>query len=56
MSADVLYQEMGLAGYRVEDTWQGKDDAVYVLLSLPRESLRCRCVASVGTGIFRRVG
>ena len=42
MSADVLYQEMGLAGYRVEDTWQGKDDAVYVLLSVPRESLRCR--------------
>lgn len=33
MSACALYREMGLEGYRVEDTWQGKDDALYVLVS-----------------------
>lgn len=42
MSAEVLHREMGLEGYRVEDTWQGKDGAVYVSLTVPRESLCCR--------------
>ena len=42
MSAEALYREMGLEGYRVEDTWKGKDDALYVLISVPRESLCCR--------------
>lgn len=42
MSAAGLYREMGLEGYRVEDTWQGKDGAVYVSISVPRESLCCR--------------
>ena len=42
MSASVLYQEMGLEGYQIEDTWQGKNGALYVLISVPRASLRCR--------------
>lgn len=42
MSAGALYREMGLEGYRVEDTWQGKDGALYVLIGVPRESLCCR--------------
>jgi transposase len=42
MSADVLYREMGLNGYRVDDLWQGADAAIYILVSVPRESLRCR--------------
>jgi len=42
MSARVLYQEMGLEGYQIEDTWQGKGGALYVLISVPRASLRCR--------------
>ena len=39
MSADALYREMGLEGYRVEDTRRGNDGAVYVSISFPRESL-----------------
>ena len=27
MSADALYRQMGLEGYQVEDTWEGKDGA-----------------------------
>lgn len=42
MSAEVLYRQMGLEGYRVEDAWEGKDGAVYVSISVPRESLSCR--------------
>lgn len=42
MSAGALYLEMGLEGYRVEDTWQGGDGALYVLITAPRESLCCR--------------
>jgi len=42
MSAVGLYRGMGLEGYRVEDTWQGNDEAVYVLITVPRESLCCR--------------
>ncbi|MFO1041057.1 MAG: ISL3 family transposase [Planctomycetaceae bacterium] len=42
MSADVLYRELELNGYRVEDSWNGQDGSVFVLISVPRESLRCR--------------
>lgn len=42
MSALRLYHEMGLEGYQVEDVWQGKDGAWYVLVSVPRELLCCR--------------
>lgn len=42
MSADVLYRELELNGYRVEDSWNGQDGSVFVLISIPRESLRCR--------------
>jgi len=42
MSTDGLYHEMGLRGYRVEDTWQGENGALFVLVSVPRESLQCR--------------
>jgi transposase len=42
MSAEALYQGMGWKGYEVEDTWQGKNGALFVLVSVPRESLRCR--------------
>jgi transposase len=42
MSVEALYREMGLEGYRVEDSWQGGDGALYVLISVPREALRCR--------------
>jgi hypothetical protein len=42
MSADALYPQMGLEGCRVEDTWHGKDGAVCVSISVPRESLACR--------------
>lgn len=42
MSAPALYREMGLEGYRIEDTCRGEDGALYVLISVPRESLCCR--------------
>lgn len=46
MSAEALYRGMGLKGYEVEDTWQGKNGALFVLVSVPRESLRCRSCRS----------
>ncbi len=42
MSADGLYHEMGLKGYRVEDAWKGEGGSWFVLVSVPRESLQCR--------------
>lgn len=33
---------MGLIGYEVEDTWEGKDGSLFVSVSVPRESLCCR--------------
>lgn len=42
MSAGVFYQTMGLKGYVVEDSWEGQDGALWVRVSVPRESLRCR--------------
>lgn len=42
MSADRLYHEMGLKGYQAEDTWMGKGGDLFVLVSVPRESLECR--------------
>ncbi len=42
MSAVALYHEMGLDGYEVEDTWEGKDGALFVAVSVRRESLQCR--------------
>ena len=42
MSAEVLYRAMGLKGYEVEDIWEGLNGAVFVLVSVPRDSLRCR--------------
>lgn len=42
MSAVALYHEMGLNGYEVEDSWEGKYGELFVLVSVPRESLRCR--------------
>ena len=42
MSAAAVYRKMGLKGYEVEDTWEGQNGALYVAVSVPRESLRCR--------------
>ena len=42
MSAEVLYRAMGLKGYEVEDIWENLNGAVFVLVSVPRDSLRCR--------------
>ena len=42
MSADALYHETGLKGYRIEDGWESKGGALFVLVSVPRESLDCR--------------
>ena len=42
MSADRLYHELGLKGYRVEDCWEGKNGGLFVVVSVPRESLGCR--------------
>ena len=42
MSAEALYREMGLKGYDVEDSWIGQNGMLFVLVSVPRESLRCR--------------
>jgi len=41
MSAFALYRAMGLTGYDVEETWED-EGALYVVASVPRESLRCR--------------
>ncbi|MEI8016501.1 MAG: ISL3 family transposase [Nitrospira sp.] len=41
MSALALYRAMGLTGYDVEETWED-EGALYVVVSVPRESLRCR--------------
>lgn len=42
MSADRLYHELGLKGYQVDDCWEGKNEGLFVLVSVPRESLCCR--------------
>ena len=42
MSAAALYREMGLQGYSVEDTWQGAEGALFVVVSVPRDGLQCR--------------
>ena len=42
MSAAALYRSMGLQGYEVEDTWEGKNGSLFVSVSVPRETLRCR--------------
>ena len=42
MSAELLYRVMGLKGYEVDDAWEGKNGALFVAVSVPRESLRCR--------------
>ena len=42
MSAEGLYHEMGFKGYLVEDSWEGKNGGLFILVSVPRESLRCR--------------
>lgn len=41
MSAEALYEAMGLEGYKVEGTWEN-DGALYVQVVVPRESLACR--------------
>ncbi len=46
MSVGVFYQALGLKGYVVEDSWEGKNGALWVRVSVPRESLRCRCCRS----------
>ena len=46
MSAAALYRSMGLKGYEVEGTWEGKSGSLLVLVSVPRESLRCRSCRS----------
>ena len=51
MSVAALYQEMGLDGYDVEDTWEGKNGALFVAVSVRRESLQCR---SCGCGRVHR--
>ena len=42
MSAEALYEAMGLAGYDVEGTWKGDDGVLYVQVAVPREALACR--------------
>ena len=46
MSAEALYRAMGLKGYEVEDTWEAKSGSLFVLVSVPRELLRCRVCRS----------
>ena len=43
MSATALCRSMGLKESEGEDTWEGKYGALFVLVPVPRESLRCRC-------------
>ena len=42
MSAEALYEAMGLKGYLVEGTWTGDDGVLYVQVAVPREKLACR--------------
>ena len=42
MSAEALYEAMGLGGYEVEGTWKGDDGVLYVQVAVPREALACR--------------
>ena len=42
MFAAALYRPMGLNGSEGEDTWERKNGSLFVLVSVPRESLRCR--------------
>lgn len=42
MSAVAVYHELGLRGYEVADTWKGAGGALFVLVSVPRDCLRCR--------------
>ena len=46
MFAAALYRSMGLQGFEVEDTWEGKNGALFVSVSVPRETLRCRSCRS----------
>ena len=46
MSAEQLYWSMGLIGYDVEDVWQGANESLYVLVSVPRDALCCRSCGS----------
>ena len=41
MSAEALYEAMGLEGYEVEGTWES-DGTIYVQVVVPRETLACR--------------
>ena len=41
MSAEGLYEAMGLEGYEVEGTWED-DGTIYVQVVVPREALACR--------------
>ena len=56
MSATALCRSMGLKESEGEDTWEGKNGSLFVLVPVPRESLRCRCrcrciCMSTGTGV-----
>ena len=42
MSAEALYEAMGLKGYEVEGTWTGDEGILYVQVAVPREKLACR--------------
>jgi transposase len=42
MSAERLYQMMGLIGYHVEDVWLNKTDELFVFVSVARDALCCR--------------
>ena len=42
MSAEALYEVMGLKGYDVEGTWRLEEGVLYVQVAVPREALACR--------------
>ncbi len=42
MSAEALYEAMGLKGDEVEGTWTGDEGILYVQVAVPREKLACR--------------
>ena len=42
MSAEALYEVMGLKGYDVEGTWKLEDGVLSVQVAVPRETLACR--------------
>jgi len=42
MSAERLYQMMGLIGYHVEDVWLSKKEELFVFVSIARADLCCR--------------